>query len=318
MKNQPAYVRKEKLQALIQAALEEDVASGDITSIATIPAQKRATAILKAKEAGIIAGLEVFEAVLSEVNGSIKSKWTQSDGDHILTGTILGTISGPARSILMAERVALNFLQRMSGIATLTDRMVQALHGTRCKLLDTRKTAPGLRMLDKWAVLLGGGFNHRVGLFDMMLIKENHIAAAGSIENALNRANDWRLGREQIETKMAPNLSSGKGGPSRSDIKIEIEVTSVEELARVLAHGGADRVMLDNFVGVNAAGLIDTSRLEHAVKMVNGQMETEASGNITLETLGAIGRSGVDYISSGALTHSVKAMDFSLLITIDE
>ena len=218
----------------------------------------------------------------------------------------------------MAERVALNFLQRMSGIATLTNRMVQALNGTNCKLLDTRKTAPGLRMLDKWAVLLGGGFNHRVGLFDMMLIKENHIAAAGSIENALNRANEWRLGLEQIETQKTPHLGSGKGGTSPSDIKIEIEVTSIEELTRVLAHGGADRVMLDNFVVIDASGHIDTSRLDHAVKMVNGQMETEASGNITLDTLGAIGRSGVDYISSGALTHSVKAMDFSLLITIDE
>lgn len=315
----PPYVRKDRLQTLIQAALLEDVDSGDITSIATIPAHKHATAILKAKEEGIIAGLLVFEAVLIEVDQSITSLWTKSDGDHISSGAILGTISGPARSILMAERLALNFLQRMSGIATLTNRMVQALNGTNCKLLDTRKTAPGLRMLDKWAVLLGGGLNHRVGLFDMMLIKENHIAAAGGIENALNRANEWRLGQEKTETVRNANISGAeKRGSSPSDIKIEIEVTSMEELARVLAHGGADRVMLDNFVGVNASGHIDTAVLEKAVKMVNGQMETEASGNVTLDSLGAIGRSGVDYISSGALTHSVKAMDFSLLITIEE
>mgnify|MGYP002629088009 CR=1 FL=1 len=313
----PPYVRPDRLLELIQTALKEDIENGDVTTNATIPFLTTASAVLKAKEAGIVAGLRVFELVLNEVDPSVTVKWNRSDGDQVPANDIVGTMQGSARAILMAERVGLNFLQRMSGIATLTHQMVLALKGTKSKLLDTRKTAPGLRMLDKWAVLLGGGFNHRVGLFDMILIKENHISAAGGIENALTSALDARSRMENQRDRSGP-IETGNSQALPSKMKIEIEVTSLDELERVLAHGGADRVMLDNFVVLESSGHIDTSRLEHAIAVVDGRLETEASGNITLDTLGAVGQTGVDYISSGALTHSVRAMDFSLLITIDE
>jgi len=255
-----------------------------------------------------VAGLYVAERVIEVVDSSVEVEWHLADGDLVESGTVVGTIKGSARSILQAERLALNFLQRMSGIATLTHLMVQELAGSSTQLLDTRKTVPGLRMLDKWAVLLGGGANHRVGLFDMILIKENHISSAGSIEHALFRA------KSAADAHTAP-------------LKIEIEVTSLEELRRVLVHGGADRVMLDNFVRMDAKGQVDTSRLERALKLISDfvpigeqglkRVETEASGNVTIETLGAIGKTGVDYVSSGALTHSVKALDLSLVVTID-
>ncbi len=312
MSTLPAYLDVSRLSEIIHFSLREDVETGDITSLATIPVHTTATAVLIAKEDGVVAGLFVAQVVMNEVDQALSITWTQKDGDFVHSGATIGTIQGNARSILLAERLALNFLQRMSGIATLTHKMVQALNGSPTKLLDTRKTAPGLRMLDKWAVLLGGGHNHRVGLFDMILIKENHIAAAGGIEKALTRA---------ISAKNADfALKFGDKDKNRAGVtplKIEIEVTSIDELQRVLQHGAADRVMLDNFVKLDSQGQVDTSKLERALTLVAGSIETEASGNVTLDTLGAIGKTGVDYISSGALTHSVRAMDFSLLITID-
>lgn len=294
----PSYVDLEHLDHSIQQALQEDIGSGDVTSESTIHPDTTATAILKAKQDGTVAGLFVAENCFWKVNPSIQVEWKVRDGSQVVSGTIVGVIRGNARAILLAERVALNYMQRMSGIATLTRTMVQELTGTRTKLLDTRKTLPGFRSLDKWSVLLGGGGNHRVGLYDMVLIKENHIMAAGGIKNALNGAVALKISLD-------------------TPIKIEIEVTNLDELQQVLDHGGADRVLLDNFVSVSSGGKVDVSRLKAAIQQCNGQIETEASGNVTLLTLGAIGHTGVDYVSSGALTHSVMAMDLSLVVTLD-
>ncbi len=289
----PRYVTQDVLDRIIERALEEDLAGGDATSRATIAPETRARGLFVAKESGIIAGSEVAEVVFHRLDPTIRIDWLQSDGSRVVSGETFGRVEGNAIAILEGERLALNVMQRMSGIASATRQMVDMLEGSATVLLDTRKTAPGLRILDKWAVLLGGGSNHRVGLFDMILIKENHIAAAGSLENALDR-------------------TAGKG------LKVEIEVTSQAELKRVLNHGGADRVMLDNFVSVDADGSVDTSALLEAVRLVQGQLETEASGNITLNAVKAIAKTGVDFISSGALTHSVHALDLSLLVSIDE
>jgi len=289
----PRYVIQDVLDRIIEQALEEDLAGGDATSRATIAPETRAQGRFIAKESGVLAGLEVAESVFHRLDPSIRIDWLHSDGSRVVSGTTFGRVEGNAIAILEGERLALNFMQRMSGVASATRKMVDLLEGSTTVLLDTRKTAPGLRILDKWAVLLGGGSNHRVGLFDMILIKENHIAAAGSLETALDR-------------------TAEKG------LKVEIEVTSLAELKRVLDHGGADRVMLDNFVSVDADGDVDTSALLEAVRLVKGQLETEASGNITLNAVKAIAKTGVDFISSGALTHSVHALDLSLLVSIEE
>jgi len=301
MNSIPSYVDLHGLDALIREALKEDVGSGDITSESTISASTTAVAVLKAKENGFIAGLFVAEKCFHQVDPNLVVAWNFSDGAAVSVGDLVGEITGNARSILLAERVALNFLQRMSGIASLTHTMVSALKTSKTQLLDTRKTLPGLRSLDKWAVLLGGGLNHRVGLFDMILIKENHISAAGGIENALDGA-------------LKKRAAIAKAGSE--PIKIEIEVTSISELNQVLSHGGADRVMLDNFVTVEPNGSVNVQRLQEAVDLCKHQIETEASGNVTLATLGAIGSTGVDYVSSGALTHSVMALDLSLIVTL--
>ena len=200
----PSYLDELVLDSGIQTALREDIGPGDVTSIATISPDRMASAVLKSKEVGVVAGLFVAEKTFHMVGPALEVEWMMQDGDRVMPGEVIGTISGNARDILQAERVALNYIQRMSGIATMTQQMVHLLAGTTTKLLDTRKTVPGLRMLDKWAVLLGGGSNHRVGLFDMILIKENHIASAGGIENALDRA---------VEAKKAP--------PPRSTFKLK-------------------------------------------------------------------------------------------------
>lgn len=289
----PRYVIQDVLERIIEQALEEDLAGGDATSRATIAPETRAQGRFIAKESGVLAGLEVAESVFQRLDPSIRIDWLHSDGSRVASGETFGRVEGNAIAILEGERLALNVMQRMSGIASATRKMVDLLEGSTTVLLDTRKTAPGLRILDKWAVLLGGGSNHRVGLFDMILIKENHIAAAGSLETALDRT-------------------------AKKGLKVEIEVTSLAELKRVLDHGGADRVMLDNFVSVDADGDVDTSALLEAVRLVEGQLETEASGNITLNAVKAIAKTGVDFISSGALTHSVHALDLSLLVSIEE
>ncbi len=264
----------------IARALAEDVGSGDITSESTIPPDLRLKGDLVAKQVGVIAGLEVAALVFAAVDTAIQFTPLVNDGDRVTRGTVVARVFGPARSILTAERTALNFLQRMSGIATDTRRFVDAVAGTRAVILDTRKTCPGLRLLDKWAVRLGGAQNHRTGLYDMVLIKDNHIAAAGGITQAVRKA------RER-----AP-----KG------ILIEVEVKSLQELDEALALG-VDRIMLDN---------MSLDDIREAVRRVQGRVKLEVSGGVTLSTVTKIAATGVDYISVGALTHSPQALDISL------
>ena len=297
----PSYLTGDALDETIRRALAEDVGSGDVTTLATVAADTPAEARLQAKEDGVVAGLEVAARVFAAVDADVTVRWQAEDGAVVNEGKVVGTLSGPAHSLLTGERLALNFLQRMSGIATATARFVKAARPHGAKILDTRKTAPGLRPLDKWAVRLGGGANHRLGLFDLILIKDNHIVAAGSIEAALEAARTHRAAR-------APNL------------KIEIETRTLEEVRAVVGahqqHGGVDFVLLDNMARAQPDGTITTDRLREAVELVGGQIETEASGNVTLETVPAIAATGVDAISSGRLTHSVRALDLSMEILL--
>ncbi len=285
----------EDLDSLIERALAEDVGDGDVTTLATIPADKLAKAHFLAKANGVLAGLAVAERVFDAVDERLSVSWTAADGESIVSGTVFGRVEGSARSILTAERLVLNLMQRMSGIATAAHRMAEAARPAR--ILDTRKTAPGLRSLDKWAVRLGGAENHRVGLFDMVLIKDNHIVSAGGIEPAIKAAHKF-LRKDDL------------------DLPLEIETRKLDEVDEVLRVGNVDRIMLDNMVKWNSDGL-DTSLLAEAVQRIAGRFETEASGNVTLETVGAIAATGVDYISSGALTHSVTALDLSLKVEVE-
>jgi len=270
----------EQIQAIVERALAEDVGSGDVTSQWILPPELGVQGHLLVKAQGVLAGLEVARQVFRQVDERITFQARMKDGHALSKGDIVATVEGPAASILTAERTALNFLQRMSGIATLTRRYVEAVAGTRAVILDTRKTAPGLRLLDKWAVRLGGGQNHRLGLYDMVLIKDNHIAAAGGSTQAVERV------RQKNQRGLA----------------VEVEVKSLAELEEALALS-VDRIMLDN---------MDLDEMRRAVEMTAGRVPLEASGNVTLENVAAIAATGVDYISVGALTHSVKALDISL------
>lgn len=275
----------DNLDTLIKMALREDIGDGDHSTLACIPPTATGTAKMVAKADGILCGAEVGERVFTLVDSNLKVNLLKHDGDAIVKGDIVMTVEGPSGSILTAERTALNFMQRLSGIATETHRMVQMLNGLHTQLLDTRKTTPNMRLLEKYAVKCGGGTNHRIGLYDMVMLKDNHIDFAGGIEAAIDRTRDY------LKAK-------GK------DLKIEIEVRNLDELQRVLDHGGVDRIMLDNF---------DTTTLREAVKRIDGQYETEASGGITDETLRAYAETGVDFISVGALTHHIKSLDLSLV-----
>jgi nicotinate-nucleotide pyrophosphorylase (carboxylating) len=293
----PSYLSLADIDNLVARALDEDVSEGDVTSLATIPEKTTADATFLAKADGVLAGLFVAERVFAAVDTELAIRWSLQDGETIEKGTRFGTVVGQTRSILQAERLALNLMQRMSGIATATRRMVDATAPHPAKILDTRKTAPGLRLLDKWAVLLGGGENHRIGLYDMILIKDNHIAAIGGVREAIEAAQRYR-------------------DQAAKDLRIEIETRTLEELRTVLTVGGVDVVLLDNMVHVAPDGTVDTSLLAEAVAMIDGRIATEASGNVTLATVPAIAATGVDYISSGALTHSVTAMDISLKVDL--
>lgn len=266
----------------IKTALAEDIGSGDVTTLSIVAENQMINGRFLAKATGIIAGLDVVAETFRQVDPTLTFSPTVADGDCVEKGEVIATVSGSAQAILQAERVALNFLQRMSGIATLTRHFVDAVAGTNAKILDTRKTVPGLRMADKLAVRLGGGHNHRIGLFDMALIKENHITAAGGIATAVHR----------VKTTY-PN------------VPIEVEVTNLEELQEALTLP-IDRIMLDN---------MSLEEMETAVRLTNGKVELEASGNVTLQTVRPIALTGVDFISSGALTHSVTALDISLLFS---
>ncbi|CAA0817185.1 Nicotinate-nucleotide pyrophosphorylase [Striga hermonthica] len=271
------------LKAVIQLALSEDAGDrGDVTCKATIPVQMEVEAHFLAKEDGIVAGISLAEMIFNEVDPSLKVDWYRKDGDRVHKGLQFGKVQGRAHSIVVAERVVLNFMQRMSGIATLTKAMADAAQPAY--ILETRKTAPGLRLVDKWAVLIGGGQNHRMGLFDMVMIKDNHISIAGGITNALKSV-DLYLQQN--------NLQMG----------VEVETRTLEEVKQVLHYGSTTktsltRIMLDNMVVPLSDGDVDVSMLKEAVDLINGRFETEASGNVTLETVHKIGQSGVSYISS--------------------
>lgn len=269
---------------LIQRALAEDVGDGDHTSLSTIPAEARGAAHLLVKSNGVLAGMDMAVAVCRQVDPALNLRPLMQDGARIAPGDVAFTLSGHSRSILLAERLLLNFMQRMSGIATLTRAFMDALEGTRCRVLDTRKTTPGLRHIEKWAVRIGGGTNHRMGLHDMMMIKDNHADFAGGIPQAIQRA----LAYQQQHGLKLP---------------IEVEARNLKEVDQVLATGGVQRIMLDNF---------GTTDLRTAVQRINHRTETEASGGITLHTARAFADCGVDFISVGALTHSAVSLDLSL------
>jgi nicotinate-nucleotide pyrophosphorylase (carboxylating) len=288
----PADLQHPSVLELMQIALEEDltpdahinlrIAEGDITSMATVPADSRLRGFIRAKARGIVAGLPVARAVFELVDPTLTFRSALSDGNLVEKGQIIADVQGNGRSVLSGERTALNFLGRLSGIATLTRRYVEVVKGTRAVILDTRKTAPGLRYLDKYAVRMGGGKNHRVGLFDMLLIKDNHISAAGGITQAVNRA------RELYD----------------AHYPIEVEVKNLTELNEALGLG-VDRIMLDN---------MDLENMRNAVQMTNGRVPLEASGNVGLDNVRQIAETGVDFISSGALTHSAPTLDISMKI----
>jgi nicotinate-nucleotide pyrophosphorylase (carboxylating) len=264
--------------------LSEDVGDGDHTSLATIPAGTKGKAKLLVKDDGILAGVELAEEICHIVDPSLKLDIFLTDGAKIKNGDIAFTVEGDAQSILKAERLVLNCMQRMSGIATITHGIVELLKGTGTKVLDTRKTTPGLRYLEKWAVKIGGGVNHRFGLYDMILIKDNHVDYSGGIKNAIENA------RQYISDQ-------------NKNLEIEIEVRNLDELEQVLQTGGVNRILLDNF---------NFADLREAVKRIAGKYITEASGGITIDTIREYASCGVDYISMGALTHSVKSLDLSL------
>ncbi len=270
----------------IKNALKEDVGDGDHTSLSTIPETEKGIAKVKVKEQGIIAGLVLADQILNQVDTELIVKVHVPEGSPVNPGDIVMTVEGKVRSLLTAERLLLNCMQRMSGIATLTNKYVEALKGTNTKVLDTRKTTPNFRIFEKWAVQLGGGVNHRFGLYDMILIKDNHVDAAGGIKKAIDRANDYI---SKINKKL----------------KIEIETRSLDEVKQVLSIGKIDRIMLDNFT---------PELLKEAIQLIDKKYETEASGGITLETIRSYAESGVDFISVGALTHSHKSLDISMKI----
>ncbi len=273
-----------KIGRLIEQALHEDIGFGDVTSESLIQEDQFGRAILLAKENGVISGMELVGIVLQYADGGTTVTPNAKDGDFVSPGNELAEIHGSVRGILLGERVALNFLQRMSGIATLTHKYVHAVAGTQAKITDTRKTAPGLRMLDKKAVRDGGGVNHRFGLDQMVLIKDNHVAAAGSVAAALTKCN-YYLAEQNLQ------------------LKIELEVTTLTQVEEALACGGLDRILLDNF---------ELESMAKAVQLIDHVVEVEASGGITLQTVRAVADTGVDFISVGALTHSAKALDISL------
>lgn len=272
------------LEQLITHALKEDIGEGDHTSQACIPEDATGKTQLLIKEKGILAGVELAQIIFRKIDPELKIDVFLRDGAKVKTGDVAFTVEGRSRSILKAERVVLNFMQRMSGIATTSHDMVQLLKGSDTKILDTRKTTPGLRVIEKWAVRIGGGVNHRFGLDDMIMIKDNHLDMSGGIKNAISSVHSY-----------LKNINK--------DLKIVIEARNLEEVKEILLAGGINRIMLDNFSPTN---------LQQAVKLIDGKFETEASGGITGKNIREYAECGVDYISIGALTHSVKNLDMSL------
>ncbi|MGZ3756071.1 MAG: carboxylating nicotinate-nucleotide diphosphorylase [Mucilaginibacter sp.] len=275
---------KEFVDPFIANALKEDIGDGDHTSLATIPQGTLGKAKLLVKDHGVLAGVELAEEIFKQVDPELKVTVFLTDGTEVKPKDIVLEVEGSVHSILKAERLVLNCMQRMSGVATQTDRIVDLLKGTNTQLLDTRKTTPGLRYLEKWAVRIGGGVNHRFGLYDMILIKDNHVDYSGGIRQAIENTHEYMANHHK---KLA----------------IEIEVRNLEELEEVLQTGGVDRILLDNF---------NFADLKQAVNIIEGRYITEASGGITIDNVRDYANCGVDYISIGALTHSVKCLDLSL------
>ena len=277
------YTVDELEDRLIDLAFAEDIGDGDHTTLCCIPEEAMGRSHLLIKEDGILAGVEVAKKVFARFDPTLQVEVHINDGAKVKKGDIAMVVSGKTRSLLQTERLMLNIMQRMSGIATMTNKYVERLAGTHTHVLDTRKTTPGMRMLEKQAVKIGGGVNHRIGLFDMILLKDNHVDFSGGISNAINRCHEYL---------------NAKG----LNLKIEIEVRNFDELQQVMDCGGVDRIMLDNFSVENT---------KKAVEMIAGKYETESSGGITFDTIRDYAECGVDYISVGALTHSVKGLDMS-------
>ena len=278
------YLTQELIDSFIDNALIEDVGDGDHTSLASIPSGKTGRAQLILKDKGILAGIKIAERIFERVDPNLFVKVNMHDGDSFKHGQIALTVSGSVHSILIAERLVLNTMQRMSGIASYTHYLQSLIAHTKAKVLDTRKTTPNFRMLEKWAVKIGGGINHRYGLFDMILLKDNHVDYSGGIKNALKNSKEYI----RITNK---------------NLKIEIETRSLEEVKEALEEGGAFRIMLDN---------MSPALMKEAVNLINHTVETEASGGINEHTIVAVAESGVDYISIGSLSHSYKSKDMSL------
>lgn len=277
------YTEKELVDKLIDLSFAEDIGDGDHTTLCCIPEEARGKSRMIIKEEGILAGVKIAEEVFNRFDSTLKVEILINDGTKVKPGDVAMVVEGSVRSLLQTERLMLNIVQRMSGIATITHKYMELLKGTKAKVLDTRKTTPGMRILEKMAVKIGGGENHRIGLFDMILLKDNHVDFAGGISNAIDRCHEY------LEAK-------------NKDLKIEIEVRSIDELNQVLEHGGVNRIMLDNFS-------VEDTRM--AVDLIGVKYEIESSGGITLDTIRSYAECGVDYISVGALTHSVKSLDIS-------
>jgi nicotinate-nucleotide pyrophosphorylase (carboxylating) len=283
---QPSYITAQAIHNFIQQALAEDIGEGDHSTLGSIPVSKISKAKLLVKDDGIIAGLTIAEKIFHEVDSGLRLTFYKKEGDTIKKGEVAFVVEGSARSILSAERLVLNCMQRMSGIATYTKQLCKLIEGTHVQLMDTRKTTPNFRLMEKWAVAIGGGKNHRYALYDMVMLKDNHTDMAGGIRPAI----------ENVKKYLAEK---------KKDLKIEVETRNLAEVEEVLHVGGVDVIMLDN---------MSVEEMKQAVKLINGKYKTEASGGITETTLRAVAECGVDYISVGALTHSVKSLDLSLKV----
>jgi len=280
----PDYITPTFLNDFIKNAFAEDVGDGDHSTLASIPKEAQSQAVLKVKDTGVLAGIELALEIFACYDPILKVNVSIVDGASIKPGDIAFSVEGSSRSILTCERLVLNCMQRMSGIATKTQYLVKLLEGTSTKLLDTRKTTPNFRLLEKWAVKIGGGQNHRIGLYDMIMLKDNHVDMAGGIAQAINQTKEYLRA-------------------SNKKLKIEVETRNLREVEEVLKIGGVDFIMLDN---------MDLVMMKEAVRLIGGRVKTEASGGITEQTLRAVAECGVDFISVGALTHSYKSLDLSL------
>lgn len=280
------YLTEEAIHKFIKSALAEDLGEGDHSTLAAVPEDLNGKARLLVKDEGVIAGLSLAEKIFHQVDARLKVEFYFNDGDQIKKGDVAFTVSGPAQSILSSERLVLNCMQRMSAIATYTSKLCDLIKGTKAELMDTRKTTPNFRIMEKWAVAIGGGKNHRFALYDMIMLKDNHIDMAGGIRKAIESTRQYLSVRNK-------------------DLRIEIETRSLAEVEEVLEIGGVDVIMLDN---------MSIDEMKKAVALIGGRYKTEASGGITESKLRAVAETGIDYISVGALTHSVKSLDLSLKV----